>query len=223
MLDRLVPRGDETVLDAGCGSGRVTALLRERLPHGRIIAVDGSPSMIAAARQRLGDEADLRVMDLLELELDAPVDAVLSTATFHWIQDHTRLFGRLRRVLRADGRLVAQCGGAGNLDNVHAIGDELGAQPPFDSYLAGWNPTYFADPEETEQRLLNAGFSKARCWLEPREVAPPDLRAYLTTIVFSAHLKRLPPELRMPFSDAIVTRLDPPVLDYVRLNIDATA
>jgi trans-aconitate 2-methyltransferase len=82
VLDRLVLRGDETVLDAGCGSGRVTELLRQRLPHGRVIAVDGSPSMVAVARQRLGDEADLRVTDLLELELDIPVDAVLSTATF---------------------------------------------------------------------------------------------------------------------------------------------
>ncbi|MGH9161055.1 MAG: class I SAM-dependent methyltransferase, partial [Vicinamibacteraceae bacterium] len=175
VLGRLVLRGDETVLDAGCGSGRVTELIRQRLPRGRIIGVDGSPSMIAVARQRLGNEADLRVMDLLELELDVPVEVVFSTATFHWIHDHGRLFGRLRRVLGDSGLLVAQCGGAGNLANVHAIGDELASRPPFDLYLSGWSPTCFAGPAETEQRLLRAGFSKARCWLEPREVAPPDL------------------------------------------------
>lgn len=223
VLGRLVLRGDETVLDAGCGSGRVTMMLLERLPRGRVIAVDGSPSMIDAARQRLGDQVDLRVTNLLELELEEPVDAVLSTATFHWIHDHDRLFCQLRRALRDDGRLVAQCGGAGNLAHVHAIAAPVADQPRFDTYLAGWSPTYFADPATTEGRLRAAGFSTVRCWLEPREVAPADRRAFLTTIVFGAHLERLPVELRIPFIDAIVTRLDPPILDYVRLNIDAVA
>src|SRR3954454_13774735 len=109
VLDRLELDGDERVLDAGCGTGRVTAALVERLPRGHVIAVDGSPAMVEEAGARLGDAADVRVADLLELELDAPVDAVLSTATFHWIADHDRLFTRLRDVLRPGGRLVAQC------------------------------------------------------------------------------------------------------------------
>ncbi len=114
VLDRLALAGDEVVLDAGCGSGRVTEALLARLPHGRVIALDASESMVAAARGRLAEQAarvDFRVGDLLELELQAPVDAVLSTATFHWISDHEHLFARLRGALRAGGRLVAQCGG----------------------------------------------------------------------------------------------------------------
>src|SRR5271165_5870613 len=111
VLDRLELRGDEAVLDAGCGSGRITQALVERLPRGRVIAVDESESMVQAARARLGGRAEVRVIDLLELELDAPVDVVFSTATFHWIADHGRLFSRLRAALRTGGRLVAQCGG----------------------------------------------------------------------------------------------------------------
>ena len=115
VLDRLELRGDERVLDAGCGTGRVTAALVERLPRGEVVAVDGSPAMVEQARERLGDRVDVRVADLVELELERPVDAILSTATFHWIADHERLFARLLGVLVPGGRLVAQCGGAGNV------------------------------------------------------------------------------------------------------------
>src|SRR5687767_10825160 len=125
VLDRLVLRGDETVLDAGCGTGRVTAVLAERLPRGRVIAVDGSAAMVREARARLpADRVEVREADLLELELDSPVDAIVSTATFHWIGDHDRLFARLHAALAPGGRLVAQCGGAGNVEAVKRAGFE---------------------------------------------------------------------------------------------------
>src|SRR3954453_23031936 len=99
VLARLELDGDERVLDAGCGTGRVTAALVERLPCGEVVAVDGSPAMVEETRRRLGDSADVRVADLLALELDRPVDAILSTATFHWSADHDRLFERLLSAL----------------------------------------------------------------------------------------------------------------------------
>ena len=125
VLDRLELRGDERVLDAGCGTGRVTAALVERLPRGEVVAVDGSPAMVAEARERLGPGVEVFAADLLELELDRPVDAILSTATFHWIADHDRLFERLFAALRPGGRIVAQCGGAGNVGG-RAGGDRRG-------------------------------------------------------------------------------------------------
>jgi len=131
VLERLPLVGDETVLDAGCGSGRVTEMLLERLPRGRVLAVDGSDSMIAAARERLGDDPRVRfaVADLLELDLGGErVDAILSTAVFHWIPDHDGLFRRLRAALRPGGRLVAQCGGRGNLDALLAEVDAAKAE-----------------------------------------------------------------------------------------------
>ena len=116
VLDRLPLAGDERVLDAGCGSGRVTELLAERLPRGRVVALDGSPSMVDAARERLarfGDRIEYVVADLgAPLPIDGQVDAVLSTATFHWVPDHDALFANLAAVTRAGGRLVAQCGGS---------------------------------------------------------------------------------------------------------------
>jgi trans-aconitate 2-methyltransferase len=226
VMERLELRGDETVLDAGCGSGRLTEVLRERLPDGRVIGVDVSASMIEAARKRLGPDADLRVGDLVGLDLGGEtVDAVFSTATFHWIADHDALFASLRGVLRPGGRLVAQCGGAGNIASVHAAARQAADDPPFRSSFEGWSgPWNFATPEDTERRLHAAGFAEARCWLAERPVQPDDPREYLRTINLGAHLERLPAELQYPFVDAVLARLgERPVLDYVRLNIDAVA
>ena len=147
VLERLELRGDEVAVDAGCGSGRVTAELAERLPDGRVIAVDGSEAMVEKAKERLGDRADYLVADLVELELPEPVDLVFSTATFHWIPDHDRLFRRLRAALKPGGRLVAQCGGQGNVAEHTAAIAAVAADPEYGQHLSGakaiWN---FASP-----------------------------------------------------------------------------
>lgn len=225
VLERLPLRGDETVLDAGCGSGRVTELLAERLPQGRVIAVDASPSMVAAARERLGARADVRTMDLEELELEEPVDAILSTATFHWIPDHERLFARLHGTLRPGGRLVAQCGGEGNVRGTRAAAEAVGAREPFAPYMCGWDgPWNFSSAELAEERLRAAGFKEARCWLYDVTVYPPEPREFLRTVNLGAHLQRLPQGLREPFVDAVHELVGEPYrIDYVRLNIDAVA
>src|SRR3954464_6090180 len=139
VMERLELRGDETILDAGCGSGRLTQLLVERVPRGRVIGVDASASMIDAARERLGAGADLRVADLVGLDLGGErVDLVFSTATFHWIADHDALFASMRGALRDGGRLVAQCGGAGNVDNLHRAAAQAGAEEPFAAHFSAW-------------------------------------------------------------------------------------
>ncbi len=232
VLERLELHGDETVLDAGCGSGRITQALIERLPRGRVIAVDESTSMVDAARQRLqgsaaagADRVDLRVADLLELELEQPVDAILSTATFHWIADHDRLFRGLRAALRPGGRLVAQCGGEGNIDVLRGTANEVLANEPYAQHFADWRaPWNYAAAGETHARLLAAGFASADCWLTPAPRQPEDPREFLATIVLGPHVQQLPAELRERFMDDVLAELgEPVVVDYVRLNIDAVA
>jgi trans-aconitate 2-methyltransferase len=223
VLDRLELSGEETVLDAGCGTGRVTAHLLGRLPRGRVIAVDMSEAMVAEARRTLGERADVRRADLLELELEEPVDAILSTATFHWILDHDRLFERLFAALRPGGRLVAQCGGHGNIARVLVAAAEVSARPPFATCFHGWSrASYFATAEETASRLVRTGFTDVRCWLAESPIRPRDPADYLETIVLRDRLSRLPAELERPFVEAVLALLEQPVvLDYVRLNIDA--
>jgi len=223
VIDRLELGGDETVLDAGCGSGRVTKLLLERLPAGRVIGVDSSASMIAKARESLGEEVELIVSDLLDLELPEPVDAIFSSAVFHWILDHRRLFTRLHAALRPGGVLEAQCGGIGNVEDFLNSVESVNGDERFAPYLRGitsaWN---FASPGDTEVRLRRAGFEVRRCWLTERPVQPREPRAYLETVCLGAHLDRLPVELHDAYLAAVLEVIAGPLtLDYVRLNISA--
>ena len=221
VLDRLPLRGDETVLDAGCGSGRVTKMLLERLPAGHVIAVDSSPSMVQHTRKALGARVTVFQASLTELELDEAVDAVFSNAVFHWIADHDRLFQRLYAALRPGGRIVAQCGGAGNVERFHRAAEAVGADPPYAAYLAGWRgPWNFAGADETAARLERTGFAEVDTSLEPRPVAPTDPSGYLRTVCLGYHLERLPKALRSRYVEAVRARCGRE-LDYVRLNIAA--
>jgi trans-aconitate 2-methyltransferase len=225
VLARLDLDGGETVLDAGCGSGRVTELLLERLPRGRVIAVDASESMVKAARRRLGERAIVLRADLLDLTLGEPVDAIISTATFHWIGDHERLFGRLHGALRDGGRLVAQCGGEGNIRRLRGRVWEILERAPYAEHMRDWrDPWNYAGPGETRERLVGAGFRAAECWLEPAPTVPEQPREFLETIILGPHIQRLPENLRGRFMDEVMELLgERPEIDYVRLNIDARA
>ena len=221
VLGRLPLVGDETVLDAGCGSGRVTELLAERLPRGRVVALDGSPSMVEAARERLarfGDRIDYVVADLgrpLPLP-DGSLDAVFSSATFHWVPDHDALFRRLAAATRPGGRLVAQCGGAGNIATVQRVLATVGD---------GWlGDVHFATVLATTRRLDAAGYVDIECWLTdaPTRFEPGEpFETYLRTVVLGAHLARLPAGEHDAFVRAVADGIGQPIIDYVRLNIVA--
>jgi trans-aconitate 2-methyltransferase len=218
VLDRLPLAGNERVLDAGCGSGRVTLQLLERLPRGSVIALDASRQMVEQAREKLtaaglADRVEFIVADLGQpLPITRPVDAVLSTATFHWVLDHDALFRNLAAVMRPGAPLVAQCGGGENIARVRAILRDLGES---------WSPWNFAWPDETRARLEAAGFDEIEVWLhdEPVVVPPDELRDFLRTVVLGTNLLRKAPEEREWFVEAVAERLDDGRLDYVRLNI----
>ena len=208
--------GDEHVLDAGCGTGQVTSTLRERLPRGHVIALDGSRAMIDRARARLGaDRVEYLVADLQRpLPIDEPVDAVLSTATFHWIADHDALFANLAAVLRPGGQLAAQCGGAGNIASIEAALRAMGAD---------LGRKHFATPGATAARLEAAGFVEVETWLheEPTPVPAEDLEPYLDAICLGDHVEFMAHDERRAFVHEVARRLPEPAIDYVRLNVRA--
>jgi trans-aconitate 2-methyltransferase len=214
ILQRAPFAAGQTVLDAGCGTGRVTELLLER--GLRVIAVDSDAAMVAKARERLSGRARVERQDLLELALGEPVDAIFSCAVFHWISDHERLFERLHAALRPGGRLVAQCGGHGNLANVIRAMREQSPRhhvaTPEDARR------HFATPEDTERRLRGAGFAEARAWLEPRPTTVADPDGFAAAVCLHGH-----PDGRELAPKVVAQLGDPPMFDYVRLNIEAVA
>jgi trans-aconitate 2-methyltransferase len=224
VLARLDLRGDETVLDAGCGSGRVTEMLLERLSTGRVVAFDAAPSMLAEARKRLERFAGrVRFVqgDLLELSPDvlgqsSPVGAVLSTATFHWVLDHNRLFANLAAVMRPGAPLEAQCGAAGNIARLLEAVRSTGADRS-----GTW---LYATPEDTRARLEKAGFENIEVWThpEPTRLAEGDeLETYLETVCLRAHVAGMSSAARSRFLKDVAAAMPEPVIDYVRLNISA--
>ncbi len=222
VVERLRLRGDETVLDAGCGTGRVTQLLLDRLPRGRVIAVDGSAAMVAEARALLDPtRTEVVQADITELALRDPVDVVFSNAVFHWIDDHAGLFATLAAALVDGGRLEAQCGGRGNVARFYAAVADVTGEGRFPE-LTGFDPAHFAVPEETAELLAAAGFDAIDCRLSPRPARPPEPREFVRSVCLGAHLERLPAGRRDELVDAVMDRLGPePELDYVRLDISA--
>jgi trans-aconitate 2-methyltransferase len=219
VVDRLTLRGDERVLDAGCGSGRVTEVLAERLPNGTVVALDASAAMLSQARRRLArfdDRIEFVQADLEQpLPVDPPVDAILSTATFHWVRDHARLFHNLAEILRPGGWLIAQCGGKGNIASLERVLVGMG-------YPGVDRP--FASPEETAERLVAAGFTRIETWLsdEPTRFEPGQpFEDFLETVCLREHVAAMPAEDRHAFARSVAERMPEPLLDYVRLNITA--
>lgn len=231
VLERLQLNGDETVMDGGCGTGRVTEQLLAKLPRGRVIGVDFSSQMIEQAKERFAKEprVTLFVGDLTTFVPPVNVDAILSTATFHWIKDHDKLFTQLAKILKPGGQLVAQCGGATNIAGVMAAIEEVMRLSAYIAAFAGWyGPWLYATPEETQARLMRAGFTDIHAWLNPEPTvltSRDHLADYLQTIVLGQHLLRLRQEQHRPFAeavaDAVIHRAGQPLIDYVRLNIVA--
>jgi trans-aconitate 2-methyltransferase len=219
-LGRLPLRGDERVLDAGCGTGRDTEGLLERLPNGRVVAVDGSVRMLDRLRERLDgrlDRVEVVLADLTKpLPFDGEVDAVFSVAAFHWIEDHPALFASLAERMRPGARLVSDCGGRGNIAAVDAAVAAVTGTPS-----DTWE---FAGVEDTERQLADAGFTDVDVRLRPdpaRFEPGEQLESFLATVILGARLDVMADDDREPFVRAVAARLAEPVVDYVRLEISA--
>lgn len=235
VLDSLALRGDEVAIDAGCGTGRVTAELLDRLPQGRVIAIDRSANMLEQAEASLapvyGDRVRYLQADLLDLTPDLvgePVDLIFSTATFHWVLDHERLFRTLLPLLEPGGWLVAQCGGGPNLAAVKTRAEAAMHREPYARWFAGWQgPWLYADAPTTARRLADAGFTN----IETEVIEAPtvlggrdEYREFLKTVIFRTHLARIPDvALQEALLDELVEQsaaLETPwSLDYWRLNL----
>jgi trans-aconitate 2-methyltransferase len=233
VLARLELRGDERAIDAGCGSGRLTGALIDRLPTGDVVAIDRSWNMLQTARANLrpihGSRVRFVQVSLPDLPFREAADVVFSTATFHWVADHEALFAGIFMALRPGGRLHAQCGGGPNLAEAHALAESVMAEEPFAPYFRDWEGVWqFASAIETQARLEGAGFVDVTAGLEAAPTtfaAEGGYREFVTTVIYHPHLARLPDTLKSRFIDEVTRRAagqpEPFTLDYWRLNMQA--
>jgi trans-aconitate 2-methyltransferase len=234
ILEGLELRGDETALDLGCGSGRLTEFLLRRLPRGRVIAVDRSANMLEAAREHLeplfGGRIEYVQKSLDELDLDEVAELAFSNAAFHWIRDHPRLLRAVYAALRPGGWLVAQCGAGPNIARVRERAGRIMASEPYRAYFDGWpGPWEFAYPDVMHERLLAAGFTDVETSMFEAPVqlsSVAETRDYFENVILGTHLARIPEgDLRTAFLDNMTTQSaadEPPFRqDYWRLNLRA--
>lgn len=226
------------MLDAGCGTGRLTANLLELLPSGRVIAVDLSENMLRQARTHLsshsasqaGGKVHFAGADLARLPFAESIDIVFSTASFHWVLDHKQLFQSIFRVLRKGSWLVAQCGGGPNLERFRARIRALAKAERFRPYLGNFKePWFFSDAETAAKNLRAAGFEQVETDIEPALTRFDDseqFSQFVRTAIVHRHLKLLPSEnSRNDFLQTLADQAasDNPTfeLDYWRLNLRA--
>jgi trans-aconitate 2-methyltransferase len=234
VLARVSFRGDERVLDAGCGTGLLTRDLLEALPRGHVVALDVSQNMLDEARAYLEPDFRGRVefahYDLLDLPFEQEFDGIFSTASFHWVLDHDRLFRNLYRALRPGGWLVAQCGGERNIERLLKRTQALMESKAHAAYFAGYeSPWEFSSPAAAAARLRNAGFQQIETSSEEAPTFFPnalEFQQFVETVILRHHVQRITENaVRQQFLAELTKQYeadDPPFLiDYRRLNLQA--
>jgi trans-aconitate 2-methyltransferase len=249
VIDDLGLRGDETVLDAGCGSGSVTLDLWEKLPNGKIYAVDGSSDMITRLKKTIAERGIKNIVaiqsDLTKLQLTEQVDIVFSNAVFHWIPDDDGLFGSLARATKHGGKLRAQCGGAANIKRLMSATHEVEAREPYVEHLRDRvEPRKYRTSSQAKDALERNGWKDVRAETFESPVKFDDTDSavlYLRTIILQQQATALdlvtkapvepgmaqPQSLADRFLREVIAEVEkrhgsPFVADYVRLDLWAT-
>jgi trans-aconitate methyltransferase len=211
LLARLPLRGDEQILDVGCGDGRLTAKLARAVPRGSVLGVDAAPEMIAFARERFPESSwpNLRfeVRDAGEVGALGPFDLVVSNATLHWVPDHAAFVCAAAQCLRPGGGLWVFANGRGNAQAVfEALCRVLRRRPWRPWFRPVPRPWQFHQPAQYEAWLEQAGFQVRRVeevQRMERLANAGELAAWLRT-TWWPYTQRVPEPLRTEFVGAIV-------------------
>jgi trans-aconitate methyltransferase len=239
LIGRLQLRGDERILDVGCGDGKVTAELASAAPQGRVLGVDASPEMIAFAQKTFppSTAANLKfqICDARNLgNLGREFSLVFSNAALHWVDDHEAVLRGAASVLRPGGRLVVSCGGKGNAHDVFlALRPEMRLRRWREFFRKMPAPYFFHSPEDYKKWLPKFGFKTNALGLAPKDAAYPGGEGFARWLrtTWLPYVQRVPEELREEFIAQVTRRYlagHPPDaqglvhVKMVRLEIDAT-
>ncbi len=213
LIDKLDLQGWESVLDLGCGDGKVTALLAKAVLKGQVLGIDISSAMIDLARDRypLSKHTNLtfQVLDAVELPFDNHFDVIFSNAVLHWVPDQMPVLMSTKKALRPNGRLLFQMGGQGNAAGVIALMDQMIASDPWKPYFNDFFfPYTFPEPDEYLHWLRQASLTPIRVELIPKQMhhlGKTGLAGWIRT-TWLPYLERLPARLQEAFVEEFVHR-----------------
>ena len=230
--------GKENLLDAGCGSGRITKILCKIITEGNIYAIDNDPNMIEKAKETFKDIKNVKVMqadmlDILSLDIPIKFNVIFSNAVLHWILDHHKVLESFYDLLNPEGQLLVQCGGYGNLQKTLSIFDDVKDLPEFSEYFSEWKiDRNYAKPNETENILKEIGYKDIEVYLTEAPARfnnKKDYSIYLKTVDLRPYLKYLPTEqLQNEFVNTVLLHMEKYYsnlcwnLDYRRLTVLAS-
>lgn len=211
LIGRLDLTGDESILDIGCGDGRMTAVLAERVPEGRVLGIDSSAEMIRFAREGFGDrepQLSFEHIDAGAIPFEDQFDLIYSNAALHHVQDHIPVVQGIAGALRKGGRCMLSMGGRGNVAETSAAVRSLIDSPPWAEYFGQEVFTYnFYGPDDYEGWLGDAGLEPLRLELVPKDMVHTreKFTAWIRT-TWIRYTHRVPEDRREDFIAAIVDR-----------------
>jgi trans-aconitate 2-methyltransferase len=197
LLEKRKVGENEIVMDAGCGTGRVTKIIANKVKRGKVYAVDVDENMIINAKKNLKDLPNIVFVksDLADVILPEKIDLVFSNAVIHWILDHKKLFTNFWNLLKPGGKLLIQCGGKGNLDTIPNTLEKVRKSKRFNQYFENWKiPWNFASSEDTIKILNEIGFKDVQANLEEKKAKFRNLQEYILfmkTVVMKPYLSYL--------------------------------
>ena len=212
LIDELAIKGDERILDLGCGDGRLTARLAERVPQGHVLGIDASRNMIdQAQRSHVRTNLEFRQMDINAIAFEGAFDIVYSNATLHWVKDHRRLLANIHKALRAGGMARFNFAGEGNCTNFIEVVRRTMAEEPFAACFQDFEwPWFMPSVREYEELLAESRLSKAEVWLENADTVFANDTALTgwidqpSLVPLVAHLQGID---KQRFRDTVVSRM----------------
>jgi trans-aconitate methyltransferase len=230
-------RGDENILDVGCGDGKVTAEIARVVPDGFVLGIDASPQMVAFAKKTFPEKQNpnlkFQVMDARKIKFARQFDVIFSNAALHWVDDHEKILRGAAAVLKSGGRLIVSCGGKGNAHDVFvALRPEMRLKHWRDFFRKTPKPYFFYAPGDYEKWLPKFGFKIQKIKLAPKDATYEGANGFATWLrtTWIPYVQRVPENLREEFIEAVTQRYvtkHPPDADgkvhvkMVRLEIDA--